>query len=258
MAFAVFAVLAVAWSLAVMRWAFSLRRGRGKRAVQVLSCAALIAAVISTAVDLRAMQVARSARSSDLDVRIIQRGDWWQLVYARDGVAFTTANELHVPAGERVIVESSAVPLWIENATCSADSVCVFVAQSIGDVRFVRVWPPSWQRLRVAVESRDQFERWFANEARPARRSSALFRNAGCAYCHVVRGVANEASQIAPDLTHFASRATIAGTDLPNRRGPVSAWIVHPRGVKASAEMPDNPLAGDDLHAITSFLESLR
>ena len=107
MAFAVFAVLAVAWSLAVMRWAFSLRRGSGKTAVQVLSCAALIAAVISTAFDLRAMQVARGARSSDLDVRVIRRGDWWQLVYARDGVSFTTANELHVPAGEQVALTSS-------------------------------------------------------------------------------------------------------------------------------------------------------
>src|ERR1043165_3705893 len=98
-----------------MPWAFSIRRGRGKRAMRLLSVAALIAAIVSTIFDLRSMYAASRARSSDLEVRILSRGDWWQLGYVRDGVAFTTANELHVPAGERVVVASSGAPLWMSN-----------------------------------------------------------------------------------------------------------------------------------------------
>jgi hypothetical protein len=64
-------------SLAVLRWAFSIRRGRGGRLVQSLSCVVIAVAAIS----------------------IARRDAWWQLDYARRGVSFTMANELHVPAG---------------------------------------------------------------------------------------------------------------------------------------------------------------
>src|SRR5207244_411151 len=128
-----------------------------------------------------------------------------------------------------------------------------------GDVRFVGLWPPMWRELRMIVQSRDQFDRWFSNQAQPARislsNSASRFRDAGYAYCHVIRGIADEPWRLAPDLTHFASRTTIATLALPNRHGPLTAWIVHPRGLKPESEMPDNRLAPDDLHAMVALLE---
>ena len=103
-----------------------------------------------------------------------------------------------------------------------------------------------------------QFEAWLRNEARPARAGSPLFIDAGCAYCHVVRGVAASPSKIAPELTHFAARATIAAIDLPNRRGNLAGWIVHSRAIKHSSEMPQNRLDPAVLHALVAYLESLR
>ena len=231
--------------------------------MQVLSCAVIAAGSTSTVADVQLIRMVKSAGPSDLDIRIIRKEDWWRLDYSRTGVSFTTANELHVPAGVRVTMAWSGVPPpWIENALClPRASQCVFVAgaPSIRDMRFVTLWPPAWRRLRIVVQSRDQFDRWSVNEAQPARTSQgSLFRNAGCAYCHVIRGVVNEAWHAAPDLTHFASRVTIAGTSLPNRRGQLTGWVVHSRGLKRQSEMPDNTLAPDDLHAVVTLLESLR
>ena len=213
------------------------------------------------------MQVGRSARASDLQIRIIRQGTWWRLDYSRGGVAFTTANEIHVPAGVSVTMTwTGAPPPWIGSATCLPlpHDQCAFVADapSTNNIRFIGLWPPMWRSVRLIVQPRDQFDRWFSNEAQPARIARAgdgvLFRNAGCAYCHVIRGVVDEPSLLAPDLTHFAMRTTIAASNLPNHRGPLTAWIVNPKSLKRGAEMPDNPLAADDLRTIVTLLESLR
>jgi cytochrome c oxidase subunit 2 len=241
-AFIVFAIAVIAWSLAVLRWAISLRRARGRRAMVMTSCAVVVVGAASIALDVHAMWIVRSAPSSDLEIRILQHGDWWQLEYSRNRVRVTTANEMHLPAGERFTLNHSVVvATGASNLLGSSD-------------RNVRNTPP------IIVQSREDFDRWFANEARPANVSLAAasrFREDGCAYCHVIRGVVNETWRVAPDLTHFASRATIAASGLPNRRGQLTGWVVHSRGVKPKSEMPDNAMRPDELHAVVALLESL-
>src|SRR5436189_92672 len=79
-------------------------------------------------------------------------------------------------------------------------------------------------------------EAWWRNEALPARviagQGAALFTDAGCAYCHIIRGVAAAPSRFAPELTHFAARGTIVAMDLPNQRGNLDGWIVNSRAIK--------------------------
>jgi cytochrome c oxidase subunit 2 len=265
--FVVYSVAVIAWSLSVLRWSISIRRGRGRMTMWWLSWAVLLAASGSIASDLRSIELARSASISDLEVRIVRRGAWWQLDYSRQGVELRTANELHVPAGVRLTLGWSGVqPAWTDNGLCFPGSdgeyVLVAGAPSVRELRFAGIWPPAWRRLPMVVQSREQFDRWFAAEAQPARNhpdsQGSLFRNSGCAYCHVIRGLVNEPWMAAPDLTHFASRATIAASGLPNRRGPLSGWVVHSRGLKPDSEMPDNALAPDDLRAVVALLESLR
>lgn len=242
MAFLVFAAAAIAWSLLLLRWAAS--RDRGARAIQVSAFAVLLAGAISVAADV--VSIARVMRSPETGVRIriLKRATWWQLEYARGGTAFTTANELHIPAHERVALT------WIGVKVPASEELLV-----VRDPFVRRI-----EKLRVVAESPEAFDRWFANEARPARAPEAqgfLFRNAGCGYCHVVRGISNEAYLTAPDLTHFASRAKIATTDYANDKGMLSGWVVHSRGLDRRSEMPGNPLAPADLHAVVAFVESL-
>ena len=77
-----------------------------------------------------------------------------------------------------------------------------------------------------------------------------------CPLCHTISGT--EASgKVAPDLTHFASRRSIAAASLPNRRGYLAAWIVDPQHIKPGNFMPPNLLEGEKLNSLLDYLESL-
>lgn len=256
--FVIFAAAVVIWSLTIFRWA-------NRTLFVLLSLAVIAAAAVSLAIDVRDIHAARDATASSLTIDVVRRGDWWQLDYARDGVAFTTANELHVPAGTAVTLRWHDAPApWIAHAVClPRGAQCSLVANEpfAGRARFARVWPPLWRTLRVVADPPSRFESWFANEATPAHadpRGAEAFRTSGCTYCHAVRGAGDPPFMLAPDLTHFAARATIAGTDIPNHRGTLTGWVVHPRDLKPTAEMPDNRLAPGDLREVVAFLESLR
>jgi cytochrome c oxidase subunit 2 len=242
-AFVAFAIASIGWSLALLRWAVT-KSGRGVTSMCVLAGVVAVAGAISVAGDIRGIAGVVRAPEADVRIRIVKRATWWELEYARHGVAFRTANELHIPSHERVALT------WIGVKVPSSENLIVARDPFVGRI----------EKLRVVAESPTAFDRWFANEARPARAPEAqgfLFRNAGCGYCHVVRGVASEAYRVAPDLTHFASRAKIAMTDYPNNQGMLSGWVVHSRGLDRRSEMPGNPLAPNDLHAVVAFLETL-
>src|SRR4029078_12032716 len=97
--FVVFAVAGILWSLALV----------ARRGVLAVSLVVVAAAVASIALAVRAMQRAARARRSDVNIRIVRQGDWWQLEYARGGTALVTANELHVPIRTLVALSWSAV-----------------------------------------------------------------------------------------------------------------------------------------------------
>jgi cytochrome c oxidase subunit 2 len=264
MIFALFVVAALAWLtgfLLRMFWP----RSSGLRRLAAGAIPVLVLATISIISDLRSIVLRLSAPESDLSVIVNDTGKWLQLGYARGKTSFITANELHVPAGTIVDVEWNGPDLiaWSAHDFFPADNGrWRFIANDAGvnDVWLLRLWPaPRCRRMRIVSDSPSEFARWFANESKPADPSAtAFFTSCGCAYCHVIRGVAERPWKLAPDLTHFASRRTIAGTALPNRRGFLAGWVVDPRGLKAGTEMPPNRLDPLVLHRMLNYLESLR
>jgi cytochrome c oxidase subunit 2 len=62
---------------------------------------------------------------------------------------------------------------------------------------------------------------------------------------------------VAPDLTHFASRRSIAAGTIPNRRGYLAAWILDPQHIKPGNFMPPIAMKGSDLNPLLDYLESL-
>ena len=81
--------------------------------------------------------------------------------------------------------------------------------------------------------------------------------NAGCPLCHSIGGT-NASGKVAPDLTHFGSRRSIAAGTAPNRRGHLAAWIVDPQHMKPGSNMPPNAMQGSDLNALLDYMESLQ
>jgi cytochrome c oxidase subunit 2 len=90
-----------------------------------------------------------------------------------------------------------------------------------------------------------------------ALRGQEVFLAGSCIMCHTIAGTP-AASNLGPDLTHLASRRTIAAGTLPNTRGHLAGWIVDPQGIKPGVRMPANQLDPRDLHALLTYLESLR
>ena len=75
--------------------------------------------------------------------------------------------------------------------------------------------------------------------------------------CHSVSGTA-AGGRTAPDLTHFASRSTIAAGVAPNTPGYLAGWIANPQHLKPGSKMPATGLSSDDLQAVLAYLETLR
>jgi cytochrome c oxidase subunit 2 len=91
-----------------------------------------------------------------------------------------------------------------------------------------------------------------------------LFAEKTCIGCHTVRG--HEGVGITgPDLTHVASRTTIAAGLLENNPDEVARWISHPDVVKPGNKMYENgyipnniKLTPDDVTALVAYIESLK
>src|SRR5690606_12588178 len=110
----------------------------------------------------------------------------------------------------------------------------------------------------------DEYEAWAERQRQPAATpadSAGLadrqaFLASACATCHMVRGTTAQAT-VGPDLTHLASRLTLAAGTLPSSHGHRYGWVADPQGVKPGNLMPAVPLSPEGLHAIVRYLGTL-
>jgi cytochrome c oxidase subunit 2 len=120
--------------------------------------------------------------------------------------------------------------------------------------------------LNVIAEDSATFQRWLGDQladgAAPTDSithvGQELFVGGPCAMCHTVRGT-SALAQVGPDLTHVASRLTIAAGTLPNTLGNLQAWIANAQSIKPGARMPTiTQYNGEQLRALASYVASLR
>jgi cytochrome c oxidase subunit 2 len=75
--------------------------------------------------------------------------------------------------------------------------------------------------------------------------------------CHAISGT-SAGSHFGPDLTHLASRRTIAAGTLPNNEGNLAAWILDPQSIKPGTKMPASQLDPKSLRALVAYLRTLK
>jgi len=75
--------------------------------------------------------------------------------------------------------------------------------------------------------------------------------------CHTIAGTTAGARK-APDLTHVASRPTLAAGTLPNDPQAMAAWIRDPQKLKPGANMPAHHVPDEELDALVTYLETLK
>jgi len=210
---------------------------------------------------------------------------WWRVAYTTPAGAqgketvVRSANEIRLPAGQRVelVLDSPDVihSFWIPPLGGKMDMIpgrttrLVLEPTRAGSYRgaCAEFCGPSHALMAFSVEVMEPaaFERWLAAEAAPAaapeevaaQRGQRLFLDVGCGACHAVRGT-EAAGEIGPDLTHLASRATLAAGTLPMTRDALERWISDPQAVKPGALMPAFGVLGESRVAdIAAYLASL-
>ena len=78
-----------------------------------------------------------------------------------------------------------------------------------------------------------------------------------CSACHAIAGTP-AGGTVGPDLTHLASRRSIAAGELPMSRGNLYGWVADPQSIKPGTHMPTIGLEPDQLHAVVAYLETLK
>ena len=84
----------------------------------------------------------------------------------------------------------------------------------------------------------------------------AVFAKSACVGCHTIAGVS--AGVLAPNLTHFGGRSTLAAGMWPNTPDNVAAWVRDPQRLKPGVKMPDLGLTEEQAKAVAAYLTGLK
>jgi len=291
------AVLTAVWVLTMGAVLLSLRRrrpvgadplatdpGTERRmtvAVSVAVALTLLTVIVLTGLSYGGQKALFSHKDGGVTLLVTGRQWWWQITYEdpQPNMVFSTANEIHIPVGEPVLVklESSDVihSFWVPNLTGKMDAITgrqnelqiqadrpgVYRGQCAEFCGFQH----AHMGLLVIAESKEDYLRWrdrqVASATAPAdperQRGMEIFLAKPCIMCHQIRGT-DAGGKVAPDLTHVGSRRYIAAGTLETTRGNIAAWIVDPHGIKPGVNMPTIQLEPDEVQPLASYLEGLK
>jgi cytochrome c oxidase subunit 2 len=245
----------------------------------VASVLGLLALIVASVFTDRALARLSLADAVNIDVTAHQW--WWTVRYngQQPSDIFTTANEIHIPVGRPVLVRLNADDVihsfWVPNLGGKKDlipgrtSTLQLRADKPGIYRGQCAEFCGFQHAQMAflviAEPPDQYEAWVqAQKQTPpqpadptAQRGRQLFQSMSCAKCHAVQGT-HANGQRAPDLTHVASRRTLAAGALPNTPQDLGSWIRNPQVHKPGTTMPATPMSQQDLDALVAYLGGLK
>jgi len=216
-------------------------------------------------------------KTTAMTIDVVGHQWWWEVKYPRAGVV--TANEMHIPVDTRVnvVVTSADVihSLWVPSLNRKIDTIpgqrnrILFDATRVGVYRgqcaqYCGV-EHAHMAMRVFVQRTGAFRAWLTNQEKPARRAMTPMQRAGehvfmtsqCESCHTIGGTTAR-GEIGPNLTHIASRTSIASDMLRNTPHNLAAWISDPQAIKPGALMPDLGLTHKQVSEVVAYLESLR
>ncbi len=232
--------------------------------------------LVFTARTMRASDPPISADASP-DLRVIGHQWWWEADYLRSGAV--AANEIHIPVGQRWLVELGSADVihdfWVPELARKIDMVpghpnhlwleADRPGTYLGTCAEFCGNEHAWMRLRVIAESADDFDRWQNEqlqvpnppEGGEAAAGLKVFERNTCVNCHTVVGTpANQ--RIGPDLTHIASRTTLAAGAADNTPANLYRWLKDPDSIKPDTHMPNFQLDDSDAKALTAYLETLK
>jgi cytochrome c oxidase subunit II len=242
---------------------------------------AIILAVCFVCTVLTQSAIARPPRAAVATIRVTAHRWWWAVQYpGLEGTGdVVTANEIHIPAGQAVQIELASDDVihsfWVPELAGKTDVIPGQInsmwlqadhpGRYAGECAEYCGVQHAHMGFVVVADAPADFAAWAARQRQPAAApleqpasaGLAVFRRSSCAACHAIRGTGITAPA-GPDLTHVASRATLASAMLPNNRGNLAGWVTNAQSLKPGSQMPTIPLDGHDLQALVAYLEALR
>jgi len=206
---------------------------------------------------------------------------WWEVRYDNIDASsiFTTANEIHIPVGVPVTLslkgadvihsfwvpnlhgKKDLIPGKISTIWLQADQPGVFRGQCAEYCGLQHAHMALW----VIAEPQQQFNSWIQSQIQEAaspsndsaKRGQQIFLSSACVMCHTISGT-RAGSNIGPNLTHVASRQTIAAGSLENTREHLASWVNNSQRIKPGNRMPTMSFSDNDLQPLVDYLQSLK
>jgi cytochrome c oxidase subunit II len=217
---------------------------------------------------------------SALDVTVIGHQFWWEYRYPKLGIV--TANELHIPVSDprhptptyltmssadtdhsfwipRLAGKTDLIPNQVNTMWIDPNSPGLYLGQC---AQYCGVQHAK-MLIRIYADSPADFAAWVSHqqglavENPSAAEGRKIFQHNACISCHTVAGTV-ATGRFGPDLTHVASRDTIASGSVPNTAANLRAFVDNPASFKPGALMPPMHLNDHDLNAVTAYLMSLK
>ena len=221
--------------------------------------------------------------SNALDVTVIGHQFWWEYRYPKLGVV--TANELHIPVSDPATPTPTYLTLlsadtdhsfWVPRLAGKTDLIPNRVNSMWIDPQQPGVYLGQCAQycgtqhakmlLRVYAQSPEDFTAWIKQQqisatadlsGNPAAMDGqTVFMHSACINCHTIAGTV-ATGRFGPDLTHLASRDTIASGPVKNTPENLRQWIADPNSMKPGVLMPSMHLNDHDLDVITAYLATL-
>jgi cytochrome c oxidase subunit II len=242
---------------------------------------AIILALVAVPTVLTIFQTQAAPPANALHIKVIGHQWWWEFQYPDLGI--TTADEMHIPVGRPIAIDLESadvihsfwvpamggkrdvVPSHTNHINFKADSTGTFPGQcsELCGVSHANM------RMELMAETPATFDAWVAEEkAAPpepdttslAGRGKQEFVNGVCITCHTIDGIS--AGILGPNLTHFASRTTFAGSDYANTTENLTNWLTAPQdrkpGVIMNWKTLSVTLTPDQVKALVAYLQTLK
>jgi cytochrome c oxidase subunit II len=289
-----FSICAIVYvlTMAALLWAIFRRRQPGDDSPQTSRrlTKAIVAAAGVTVLTIVGLTVADAATGRGLispsgpgaiTIDVIGHQWWWDFQYqdVSPNQWVSSPNELHIPVGVPIVLKAASRDVihsfWVPNLTGKRDLIPGMVTHT-----WIQADKPGTYRgqcaefcghqhahmaFLVIAEPMEQFQRWVQQQRRGAaqpatdleQRGHDAFMSGPCVMCHTVRGT-SAGARFGPDLTHVASRQTIAAGTLTTSREHLGDWIRDPQAIKPGTRMPPNVVRPENMEALLAYLETLR
>jgi cytochrome c oxidase subunit 2 len=222
---------------------------------------------------------AQPSGSGVLDVTVVGHQWWWEFDYPSLGIV--TADELHVPVGEKIALTLKSADVlhsfWVpalggkEDTVPGRDNTLWLQADKAG------LYPGQCaefcgtghteMRLLVVAQNQSDFQQWVQTFQQPdsqphgalAQQGMQVFQT-NCATCHSIDGTAFTTGKVGPNLTDLGQHLTLAGASLTNDPTDLIQWINNPQSIIPDTIMPpfQGILTPDQENAVAAYLEGLQ